>query len=138
VRTRRRLKKQSYNRWRRQIVLSPAISAKLIEETKKNDIVMCVEASVIDAIRLQTSVSRIDAFSSVLDALFKIQPLNPGTYQVKVPATPVVYTISVIPLSEGTKRVEITLNSKVIVFSVDTLSSQIADEILRKALDSQS
>ena len=99
---------------------------------------MCVEASVIDAIRLQTSVSRIDAFSSVLDALFKIQPLNPGTYQVKVPATPVVYTISVIPLSEGKKRVEITLNSKVIVFSVDTLSSQIADEILRKALDSQS
>lgn len=138
MRTRRRLHKQSYGRWRRQITLSPAISTKLIEETKKTDIVVCVEASVIDAIRLHTSVSRTDAFSSVLDALFKIQPLNPGTYQVKVPAAPIVYTILVISLSEGKRRAEISLNNKVIVFSVDTLSSQIADEILRKALDGQS
>lgn len=135
MRTRRRLQKP---RWRRQAALSAMSAIKVLEESKKTDLVICIETSVLDAIRLHSKVSRTDALSRVLDVLLKIKHLNFGDYQIKVPATPVVYSVSITPLSGGRKRAEVTLNTKVVVFSIDTLSSLIADEALLKALDSQS
>jgi hypothetical protein len=97
-----------------------------------------MEVAIVDAIRLHIDISRTEALSMILDDVLKIKDGNFGVYQVKVPNAPIVYSVSLIPISDGKKRAEITLNTKVIVFSVDTLSSLIADETLRKALDGQS
>jgi len=130
----RHLRDKRRHAWRGSVI-TPS-DAKKISATQVRDsnLVLCIQASVIDSIALHLGLSKIDAMARIMQDINGIEEKR-GEYQLKITKTPVVIWIS-FRKHDGKICAEIQLSTKNIVVSVDKLSSLVADEALKREMNS--
>lgn len=130
----RNLRDKRRHVWRGSTV-SPSDARKIsATQVRDSNVVLCIQASVIDSIALHLGLSKIDAMAKILQEINGVKEKR-GEYQIKIINTPVVMWIN-FRKYEGKICAEIQLSTKNIIVSVDKLSSLIADEALKREMDS--
>jgi hypothetical protein len=115
--------------------ISPSDARKIsATQVRDSDVVLCIQASAIDSIALHLGLSKIDAMAKILQEINGIEEKR-GEHQLKIIKTPIVLWIS-FRKHDGKICAEIQLSTKNIIVSVDKLSSLIADEALKREMDS--
>lgn len=115
--------------------ISPSDGRKIsATQVRDSNVVLCIQASVIDSVALHLGLSKIDAMAKIMQEVNGVKEKR-GEYQIKIINTPVVMWIS-FRKYEGKICAEIQLSAKNIIVSVDKLSSLIADEALKREMDS--
>ena len=134
MRSRNSRDKRRHPAWRGSTI-SPSDARKIsATQVRDSNVVLCMQASVIDSIALHLGLSKIDAMAKILQEINGIEEKR-GDYQLKIIKTPVVLWIS-FRKHDGKICAEIQLSSKNIVVSVDKLSSLVADEALKREMNS--
>lgn len=131
----RRLRDKRRHAWRGSIISSS--DAKKISATQvrnADDIVLCIQTSVVDSVAFHLHLSKIEAMARILEDFNKIKEKR-GEYQLKVTKTPIVIHVK-FQKQESKICAEIQLSTKNIIMSVDKLSSLVADEALKREMNS--
>lgn len=130
----RNLRDKRRHVWRGSTI-SPSDARKIsATQVRHSNVVLCIQASTIDSIALHLGLSKIDAMAKIMQEVNSVEEKR-GEHQIKIINTPVVMWIS-FRKYESKICAEIQLSTKNIIVSVDKLSSLVADEALKREMDS--
>lgn len=127
-RLRRRINSSNY----RKTILKPKQLAKVDACSRKSTkMIMCVESSLLDSMKLHMGLSKTDAMIYLVNDILK-QPKASRWQDRKIPGKPILYSFCISSRWPEPERlvIEIVHNSQVVIRSMDEIWDKAAEEAL--------
>lgn len=116
----------------RKTILKPKQLEKVSARSKKNTkMVMCVESSLLDSVRLHLDLSKTDAMIYLVNDILK-QPKASRWQDRKIPGKPILYSFCISSRWSEPERlvIEVVNSPRVVIRSIDEIWDKAAEEAL--------